>query len=318
LHLAAATSTGAALSSRLELYPRKMSAPRALKLSVGALAGDRELTAEQVSERVAGRFPEAEPLPDRPEHDRLLEEAGAGYRWESHPGERGGAYRAPLREFTTVSSVTSLTRSPTPAGRFEPVSDEQLTVEGFEQRLRASIENRQFLVLTVSVPRAMLAQRLLAERFPVQVSSLDELLIRHMKAYTAEKRIDWQVVLRADGVTRNERAASRNWGNLQRVVKAVLPRIQAELPASAKFVLLTDPGLLARYDQMSFITELQSTVGRPGGPPGLWLLVPSDVQHQKPMLDGQPVPVFARGQWARVPDIWLAAFRNETIVAKSG
>jgi hypothetical protein len=164
----------------------------------------------------------------------------------------------------------------------------------------------------------MLAERLLAERFPVQVSSLDELLIRHMKAYTAEKRIDWQVVLRADGVTRSERAASRDWGNLQRVVKAVLPRIQAELSASAKFVLLTDPGLLARYDQMSYITELQSITGRPGGPPGLWLLVPSDVQHQKPMLDGQPVPVFARGQWARVPDIWLGAFRNETAAAKSG
>jgi hypothetical protein len=83
-------------------------------------------------------------------------------------------------------------------------------------------------------------------------------------------------------------------------------------------VLRLSAVLWAEPLEMSFITELQSTTGRPGGPTGLWLLVPSDVQHQKPMLDGQPVPDFARGQWARVPDGWLAAFRNETIVAKNG
>lgn len=315
LQLAAATSSGAALSSRLELYPRKMSAQRALKLSVGALAGARELTPEQVSERVAGRFPESEPLPTRPELDRLLDEAGAGYRWEPQAANGAGAYRAPLREFTTVSSVTSLTRSQAATARFEPVSDEQLTVEGFEQRLRASIDNHSFLVLTVAVPRATLAARLLTERFPVQVLSFDALMIRHMKAFTDEKRIDWRVVLRADGVAPDQRAASRDWGNLQRVVKAVLPRIQAELSGASKHVLLTDPGLLARYEQMSFITELQSATGRPGGPPGLWLLIPSDGQQHRPMLDGQPVPVYTSAQWARVPDSWLAAFKHDVVVA---
>ncbi len=47
------------------------------------------------------------------------------------------------------------------------------------------------------------------------------------------------------------------------------------------------------------------TLFRPGGPPGLWLLVPSDNQQEKPTVDGVPVPVFTRAQWARIPDTWL-------------
>lgn len=88
LQLAAVTSGNAALSSRLELYPRGMPAARALKLALGALAGAKELTPEQVRERVAGRYPDAEPLPDRPDLDTLLAEAGSELKWQ--PEARGG------------------------------------------------------------------------------------------------------------------------------------------------------------------------------------------------------------------------------------
>ncbi|MGA7981296.1 MAG: hypothetical protein WCA32_13875, partial [Chromatiaceae bacterium] len=64
--------------------------------------------------------------------------------------------------------------------------------EQFAQRLRYSVEHQHFLALVVAPGRSGLAERVLAERFPIEVRSLDRLLIRHMKAFAAEKRIDWR------------------------------------------------------------------------------------------------------------------------------
>lgn len=315
LQLAATTSRHAALSSRLELYPRAMPAARALKLALGALAGARELTAEQVRDRVAGRYPEAEPLPDRPALDALLEEVGSELRWRADARGGAGAYVSPLREFTTVSTATSIARASSVAATFEEVPADRVEAEEFDRRLRYSIEQQHFLALVVSPRRALLAEEQLAVRFPVDVQSLDNLLIRHMRAFATEKRIDWPIVLRADAVPSAERPGSKDWGNLQRVVKAVLPQVKAELARSPRHVLLTNPGLLARYGQMELLGELQQETGRPGGPPGLWVLIPSDGQQQRPTLDGQPVPVFTTAQWARVPDVWLLAHPTEEALA---
>ena len=315
LQLAAAASEHAALSSRLEIYPRGMPAARALKLAVGALGGAKDLSAEQVRERVAGRYPQAQPLPDRPDLDALLEEAGSELKWR--PDARGGkgAYVSPLRDFTTVLSATVLTRKTSIARRFEEVPADRVEVAQFEQRLRYSCDQQHFLALLVSPSRAALAERVLAAEFPLEVLSLDRLLIRHMKAFGQEKRIDWRIVLRADAVQAAERGASRDWANLQRLVGSVMPRVQAELAASSRHVLLTNPGLLARYDRLGFLNDLREAAGRPGGPPGLWVLIPADAQQQRPMLDGQPVPVFTSAQWARIPDLWLAAHQPAQALA---
>ena len=37
-------------------------------------------------------------------------------------------------------------------------------------------------------------------------------------------------------------------------------------------MLLTNLGLLARYDQMTFLDGLRDAAGHPDGPPGVWLL----------------------------------------------
>ena len=62
--LAAGASRHAALSGRLELHPRGMAPDRALKLALGALAGAPTLTPDAIRMRVAGRYPDAAPLPD--------------------------------------------------------------------------------------------------------------------------------------------------------------------------------------------------------------------------------------------------------------
>ena len=107
LQLAAATSQHAALSSRLgDLSPCGMPAARALKLALGALAGAKELTPEQVRERVAGRYPEAEPLPGRPGNwMRCSKRRAASSEWQAGgPGREGrlrlaptGVHDGPLR-----------------------------------------------------------------------------------------------------------------------------------------------------------------------------------------------------------------------------
>ena len=114
LALAAAVSRNAALSSRLELYPRGRASDRALKLALGALAGARTLTPEQIRQRVAGRYPEAARLPDRPALDTLLGQAGSELVWTPDADSGRGAYASRLREFVTVTSGTSYTR---PTGR---------------------------------------------------------------------------------------------------------------------------------------------------------------------------------------------------------
>ena len=315
LQLAAAASRGAALSSRLELYPRGMPAARALKLGLNALTGARELTPRQVRERIAGRYPEALPVPGRPELDALLLEAGSELQWRPEAAAGKGAYVSPLREFTTVVSGTALTRMSTLLRRFEEVPTDRLEIEQFDQRLRYSVEHGRFLVLLVPPARLALAEHTLAARFPVQTHSLDALLIRHMKAFASEKRVDWRLVLRADAVPAAERPGSRDWGNLQRVVRSALPALQAELAASPRHLLVTNLGLLARYDQLALVDTLREATGRPGGPPGLWLLIPADAQQSKPVLDGKPIPVFTAAQWTRIPDLWLAASQPQALAS---
>ena len=147
------------------------------------------------------------------------------------------------------------------------------------------------------------AERILSGKFPVDVRSFDELLIRHMKSFAEEKKVNWELVLSADAVSPHQRAASRDWANLQRVVREALPRVQRELEQSPNHLLLTHLGLLPRYDQLAFLDTLRDAAGR--GAPGIWLLVATDAQEQRPTIDGEPVPVFSTAQWARIPEAWL-------------
>ena len=181
--------------------------------------------------------------------------------------------------------------------------------DAFDQRLRRALENRAFLALTVSPRRLADAERALAAGFAVDARSADELLIRHMKAAAREAGADWRIVLRAD----REPRGSADWATLLRLVgHRALPRVRAELASAPRAVLLTNLGLLVRYDQMAFLDLLRDAAGRADGPPGVWLLVPSDAQESRPLVDGRPVPVFTAAQWARIPSAWLAARRPPT------
>jgi hypothetical protein len=68
-------------------------------------------------------------------------------------------------------------------------------------------------------------------------------------------------------------------------------------------VLLVDLGLLGRYRLQGLLTDLQNAASRPGGLPGLWMLVPMVIPGP-PAIDGFIVPTVTAAQWAVVPEAW--------------
>jgi hypothetical protein len=108
------------------------------------------------------------------------------------------------------------------------------------------------------------------------------------------------VVLRADAAERG----SRDWVNLQRLVQRALPNVRAGLLQSPAPILVVSAGLLARYDLMSVISEMESTAGRGGQTPSAWILLPT--WHQGlPLIDGVAVPLVNTTGVIEISQAWL-------------
>ena len=58
------------------------------------------------------------------------------------------------------------------------------------------------------------------------------------------------------------------------LLQRALTRLVEQLPRTAPPALITSPGLLERYGQLPWLSELAQTTGRAGGLHGAWLLVP--------------------------------------------
>jgi hypothetical protein len=303
LRLAVAGSAGAALSPRQEIYPRGMSPERALRLGLGALTGlapGDAITAEEVRQRIAARYPEALPLPDHPELEGMLQGAGLDLLWDATTNcyRRRGA-TLPISS-TGASSLPSRLAT-APGGRRPKDNTEAADATNFEERLESALRHRQFLVLTARPSLLNRCEADLLAHFPtLQRISLDALFLKHLHALAGQEGIDWPVVLDADTV-----AGSEDWQYLQVLVRRAVPLIRDDLLASSRPVLLVHPGLLARYSQMSMIEQIRDQVGKRGKCPGLWLLVPGDEQQTMPTLDGQAIPLLGAGQHVAVPLPWL-------------
>ncbi len=307
--LAVAAASKAAVSSRMEVYPKGMEAIRALKLAHGALFGTDELTIEEIRRRVEGRYPEAEKLPGRPALDQMLTDVGVGLNWDPAAGGGVGAYRSPQMEGVSgLSSSTSHFRYPTvitPAGAaaVAEVSPDIADARVFENKLRRANEEGAFLAL-LAPPRDLLrAEKELTRRFDLSYNNFDQVLISVMREQAQGAGADWSLVLQADAAPHD----SQDWRNLQILVSRCMPIVEQQLSESEKTVLLTYPGLLARYGRLDFLEKLRDRVGTPQSRlHGLWLLLPSDDQSALPMLNGKPVPIISSGQWAHIPEAWIS------------
>lgn len=303
LRLAAAASEVAAVSSRQELYPRGMDALRALRLSPGALYGVPMLTPEQIRERIAGRYPEAAALPDRPVLDEVLIAAGFDFRWDASGKDGAGCYVSRLSDAVSVTSISeSASRRSTATANHAPLDPADITPEiadarAFDARLRRSRDDGAFLALVVSPKNYQAAIRELTRRFDLELADVEGIFIDALREVAGKAGVDWNLVLKTDATV-----GQGDWNKLMLLVGRAIPLVEARLQASTKTLLMIYPGLLARYEQLALLQRLRDRVGIAGGIPGLWLLLPGD---NAALIDGKPVPVISVTQRARIPESWL-------------
>jgi hypothetical protein len=312
-----------------------MPALQALRQSVNALVGVT-LTEAQLRDRVRGRYPDAEPLPGRPQLDRLLEAVGAPLAW-SDAEQRYS--RQQIDAGASAGTTTFLSRRATQLGRL-PVRDGDaapdahlLDAQALERRLQQQLRQGGLLTLTVEPRLARHAEAELLRRFgaPAQVQasppgrpkgtppprgaddaqrrpggtslqrlSVDALLLRELRAQAAALKVDWATVLRADATT----PGTRDWTNLLRLVQRCMPTVRQALLTSPAPLLVVNAGLLARYGQMSLLIELEQTAGRPGQTPTAWLLLPGP----KPgvaEIDGSAAPLVYANAVVAVGEAWI-------------
>ena len=195
LKLAAAMSRTAAVSSP----PRSLSPWHGG--GTGLAAGDRRtrglgmgdgeegFTIEQIRERVRSRYPEAEPLPDRPELDDPAGTVGLDVRWDAetttyHDGPNR-SWSRPARRCHYVGP-----RRPPPASGGDARHGRG---RQFEERLRHAYNDGGFLVLTVTSQPDAGCEAELLRRFRLERVSFDELLFEALR----EEAENWKSIGRS-------------------------------------------------------------------------------------------------------------------------
>ncbi len=303
LRLAVSASEHAAMTPRQELYRRGLPAARAVLLGAGALLGARQLSVEQVQQRIAARYPEAQAIPGRPELDRLLEAAGVRLVWND-------ARRCFEQEVIGSSLTGSGTQTRTPSGSSHPILMSSVAVdaaaeevEDLERRIARLLNgDGGFLALTTEPKRLSRAEREL-ERLGFARLSLERLLLDAMRSQALSLNAQWPVVLEADSADTNERA----WRQLQQLVQRASPAVAERLDALDRPTVLVNAGLLARYGILSLLQPLQERTRRG---PGVVMLIPGDGMHTMPVIDESPLPVVHPSDWARAPKAWPRSTRT--------
>lgn len=307
VRLAAGVSRRAAVSARMEVYPRGLEPRRAILLSTGALLGTKDLTVEELRSRVSSRYPEAAPLPAQPEElQGLLASTGTRFVWDPAAEGGKGAFRfeRPGGVTLTSGSTGTLRSTAAPIALPPALAPEVLDARRFDERLRLTVERGACLILVTQPGDYVRLERRLCDAFQPAVCDLDALLIRELQAECQRIGARWDKVLAADGAEEKSQDRQRLLLLVTRALEVTAQRILAAGP----HVLLTNIGLLARYDRFDFLDRLRHTLDGPtGGVRTLWVLVPSDEQHALPTLHGRPVPITTPGQWTRVPGAWLEA-----------
>lgn len=294
--LAAAASLGAALSPRLELYPRGLSPERALRLAQNNLFGVKTLTEEALRARILSRYPAAAPLPPRPALDELLAAANLSLRWSA--GE--DAYTLPTRgDSLLTSGLSTLGRTHTRTEGRAFLSEEEAEAQRLQEKLEYGHRHGSFLVLAADARHLRRAADELLHRFDLVPLDADRLFLDAMKAVAAELGVKWAVVLAADAAD----PASREWERLQMLLRRALPAVRATIEQAPRTVLLNNIGLFARYGQMHLLDTLRAQTGTHQGPPGLWVLIPGG--DARASLGSAVIPMVNPAQFEKLNEPWL-------------
>lgn len=297
--LAARASRGAAVSARLELYPRGMSPVRALTLSLSALVGGG-LTVEALTRRVSARYPDADPLPGRPDLDRLL--APHGLVFVEDVGEYLRPGQAGATSLTVAPPSAASTAGPGLPARRDP--DAQRAA-AFQDQLDRGVASGRFRVIQVRADLATAATGRLSAALGVAPVSLDHALVQAVRKRAAADEVDWANIEAADRAGPD----GPDWPLLLGLVcDAADELIDALLTGSREAktpLLLVWPGALARYGLSTALARLVDQAER-GDTGAVLLVVPSHADGLAPSINGRlPVPAPLPGQRLLMPVPWL-------------
>ncbi|KYG01943.1 hypothetical protein BE21_55535 [Sorangium cellulosum] len=305
LTLAARASTNAAASARLELYPRGMDAARALALSLAALSG-AGLTPDVVKKRIAARYPEAAPLPDRPALDALLAPHGLVFLADVGAGE----YARPGQHAHTSMTVSLPSRKPTAPGLPQRRSPEAQRAAAFQDQLDRGVAAGRFRVVQVRADLASPATDALATALKTQAISLDHALTDAARRTAEDLGVEWTNVQAAD----RQGPGGPDWPLLVELVRQATERVvDGLLSRREQTLVLAWPGALARYGLAGALQRIVDGAER-GDAPAILLVVPSHADGIAPSINGRlPVPAPLPSQRLVMPDAWLAnAHRAES------
>ncbi len=296
--LAAEASRTTAVSARLELYPRGLSAARALELAAGALGSG--VTPEDVRRAVATRYPEAEALPDRPALDPLL--SSLKLQWDEGIGKY---LRLDLRSTASHTEALPSGRTATHfAAIANPITAEQIAAAEFEDRMKRARAARSFRLLDVNRAFAEDAAERLASRLGARTISLDQAITDRAWARIAEQGADLAPFVEAD-----RQGEGPIWKILRDDVlaPAALDVLRELRAGGTTPVVLVHPGILARYRLGEFFDELDRMARAEEGP-AIFLVNPSpDASTLQPIhaLNGALDVSVPASQHVRIPREWI-------------
>jgi serine/threonine protein kinase len=305
--LAASLCPDASVNSRLELYRRGLAAEDALRASRRAFVATTGIAPDDLAAKVRARFPQAERLPARPRLDGLLAAADLDLRFDTGSGQ----YQPPSLP-SPISSGESLSRHSTsvPTRSVTPVEIDEAA--DFEDRLKRSVDSGGLLVLVTDKRYLGRAADELA-RLPVTMVDVDDWLVDEIERLTADGRPSWQLVVDADAAG----PGSAPWQNLTRLLDRALTAFTKRLAATPGTVVLTNGGLLARYDRLDLFARWRELVHQGGSSlQALWLVVATSGASDAPLLGGKAVPVLTRNEWTHIPPEWLRNLHRAAGVAR--
>ncbi len=293
--LAVAASTKAARSARMEIYPRGMSAERALNLSVTSLP-PRDVDLPLLRRIVAARYPEAEALPRGAALQRMME--GHGYELDV---VRGHFNRRGTR--SDEGTQASLTRvATTHTGHRAPVDPEAYE---FSQAIEVRKKRGSFCVLEVTPAYARSAAEELATRLGVQALSVEAELLSAARELMLRDHVSEDIVFTAD----REGPRGGEWGNLCDLMKEAAGVVLEGLRRRRDPLVLTNPGLLARFRLQDFLKELIVHARDNDAAPAIFLIVPMAEEPGRARIaypgGDLAIETTSDAQRLRVPLAWL-------------
>jgi serine/threonine protein kinase len=287
--LAVGASATAAMTARLELYPRTLSPTRALQLSQAAsYLAHPGIEPERLRDRVLARFPDlAGSLPSAHELRTLL--VGLGYKVEPVTGPDGK-----LRYVTpggTLVPAWSSTKTPSSFSRGTGGDTETWP------RLAAAIERGGFLAVKTRWTDAVAVTADLAALDGVTAVPMARLFVSALREIvTVRGKPRWESVLAADSPS----ASSVARAGFGRLVAEVWARIEDHVRSAPGIALVHDATPLARYGGgRELLARLASAARQADEVPfGLWLLCPMEDPRHAALLDGHIVGALGDGEQA--------------------